>query len=210
MPDALAPFADRRRTAFLTIDVQNDFCHPDGARARGGRDLAAVTAMVPRLEAALAAARQANVPVIHVQIVNSPWTDSPIWAERAAFAGGLQSPCQTGTWGADFFGLVPLPDEYVLVKRRYSAFVRTELETVLASRGIQNLVLTGVTSHVCVESTARHAFMLDYRVLALDDCCAAYAPQDHAVAMENIARYFGHVCASADLLRAWQALSAPA
>jgi ureidoacrylate peracid hydrolase len=91
----------------------------------------------------------------------------------------------------------------VVTKHRYSAFVNTDFETVLRARGIKTLILAGVTTDVCVESTARDAFMRDYHVLFLSDCTGVDDPAVQQAALERIDRYFGHVMSSEDVMQAW-------
>ena len=78
--------------------------------------------------------------------------------------------CATGTWGAEYYRVQPTNDDCEVVKHRYSAFVGTTLEVILRSLARQTVVVTGVTTNVCVESTVRDAYMRDYRPLLVEDC----------------------------------------
>ncbi len=98
----------------------------------------------------------------------------------------------------------PLPGEFVVRKHRYSAFVSTDLNLTLKSRDIRTLIMTGVSTNVCVESTARDGFMRDYYVVLLKDCTAASSEEDYNGTLRNIARFFGEVTDSSDVLRCWE------
>ncbi|MCL6637784.1 MAG: cysteine hydrolase [Alicyclobacillus sp.] len=187
------------RCALVLIDLQNDFCHPQGSHARRGSATDAEQ-ILPQVERLLAAARAAGVLVVFVQTIHEPATDSPVWASR-----GSRDVCRRGTWGAEWFGVQPLPDEPVVVKHRYSAFYNTRLETLLRARGIETLVLCGVATNVCVETTARDAFMRDYYVVVAGDACATYSLQAHDQALANVRRHFGHVADSSDICKIWEA-----
>ena len=118
--------------------------------------------------------------------------------------------CLEGSWGAEFYRVEPEAGEPVVIKHRYSAFVDTDLELILRSRGIKTLVLCGVASNVCVESTARDGYMRDYYIVLVDDCSAAYDPAKHAATLSNIAHHFGVVVTADEVIDAWQRVPAVA
>jgi ureidoacrylate peracid hydrolase len=189
------------RSVLLVIDVQNDFCDAAGAFGRAGHDLTHVQAAVARLVAFVAAARGARVPVVWVRTQHDRWTDSPAWLDRKARAGG--QICRTGTWGADWYRVSPAPDECVVVKHRYSAFVGSRLPVVLRALGRSTLLLGGVTTNVCVESTARDAFMRDYEVVLVEDCSGALTKGEHDAAVHNLRTYFGRAVDAATVEGGW-------
>jgi ureidoacrylate peracid hydrolase len=108
--------------ALVVIDMQNDFCHEEGAGARNGSDVGPVQAMVPRLNALIDAAREVGLPVIFVRTVHNEWTDSDVRRERHL---GKIPNCVEGTWGTEWYGVEPRPGEPVVTKCRYSAFINT-------------------------------------------------------------------------------------
>lgn len=194
---------DPVRTAVLVVDVQNDYCHQDGACARRGNDVGAAQAMIPHLQGLLSGARAHRVPVVLVQTAHEKATDSAALTARSGGRSGVV--CRAGTWGSQFFEVAPLPGETVVAKHRYSAFVNTRLDSVLRSARIETLVMAGVTTNVCVESTARHGYMLDYHIALVADCCAAFSPAEHDMALKNIDGYFGSVMNADRLLETWEA-----
>jgi ureidoacrylate peracid hydrolase len=147
----------RDGTALLVIDMQNDFCHADGALGKRSIDLAPTQAMAPRLVSFITSMRAAQVPILYTQTFHDTWTDSRAWQERQdGRAGAL---CRTGSWGAEFFGVRPRDDERVVIKHRYDAFYGTDLDLILRARGVHTVLVTGVATNVCVETTAREAFV---------------------------------------------------
>jgi ureidoacrylate peracid hydrolase len=171
--------------------------------ARRGQDVRAAEEMVPRLVRFIDEARRVALSVIYVKTTHSAWTDSPSWVLRQSQKEAL-STCREGTWGAEFFeGIAPAPDERIVIKHRYSAFINTELNTVLRARGIESVLVAGVATNVCVESTARDAYMLDYYVTLVEDCSAAYSPAAHQSTLENIRDHFGLVVSSNEIAATW-------
>ncbi len=189
------------RTAVLVIDVQNDYCHHNGALASDGNDVSGVAVMMPNLHGLLSSARASGVPVIFIQTIHEAATDSDAWKMRAA--GKMSSVCRRGSWGAEFFEVSPEPGEVIVNKHRYSAFINTRLDSVLRAQKIETLIVTGVSTNVCVESTARDGYMLDYSVILASNACAAYSKQAHEMTLENIAGFFGTVADTQAMIDVW-------
>ncbi|HZU08116.1 MAG TPA: isochorismatase family cysteine hydrolase [Chloroflexota bacterium] len=194
---------DPAHTALLVVDVQNDFLAEGGFFHRAGYDLSGVQAAVPPLKRLLAGARRAGVLVIFVQAIYDPEYLSGPMRERNLRRTLTMPRCISGTWGAEFFQVAPESGEPVVVKHRYSAFAGTELAALLKQRGIRSLLLTGVTTDTCVESTARDAYFLDYYVTLVADCCGALSEQDQQSALARADRDFATVTTSAEILQAW-------
>lgn len=202
-------------TALLVIDMQRDFCDPGGYVATCGYDIAPIRAVVPRLAAVLAAVRGWGALVVHTREGHrADLSDlSRPKAERARLSGapiGSVGPLGRllvrGQAGWQIIPeLAPAPGEVVIDKTGYSAFHATDLEATLRHRGIRRLVLTGVTTDVCVHSTLRSAVDGGFECLTLADCCAATVPAHHDAAIGTILTeggIFGAVSDSARLLAA--------
>lgn len=197
---------DPTLAALLVVDVQNDFVSLEGSAGRRGEDVSASIAMVPRLLRLVEEARRVGLTVVYIKTTHSEWTDTPSWIYRNSQKGGL-STCREGTWGAEFYeGISPLPSERVVIKHRYSAFINTDLNTVLKAKGVESVLVTGVATNVCVETTARDAYMYDYYVTLVSDCAAAYEPKLHEATLENIRRHFGLVASSQEIMETWREL----
>lgn len=189
----------RGSTALIVIDLQNDYCHPHGALGRAGWDLQYIDPAVRRTVAFVEEARRAAIPVIYVRTEHGVWTDSENWRGRYQDFDIRTDPvCLEGSWGSQFYVVSPGPTDRLLVKHRYNAFAFTDLELVLRSRQIRTLLLAGVATNVCVETTAREGFVRDYGIVLLEDCCASFTLEEHQAALHNIRAYFGTVAASAD------------
>jgi ureidoacrylate peracid hydrolase len=169
--------------------------------------------MAPRLERLLAAARQRSVPVIHVISYHDEGYASPVVTEQKLRHGLPMSLngrplkdapyCLKGTWGAELYGIDARPDEEIVVKHRYGGFHGTNLDLVLKSRGIQTVILTGVATNVCVESTAREVYMHDYYLVFVGDCAATTSQAAHDMTLANVDQFFGQVATSTQIMEAW-------
>lgn len=186
----------------VVIDAQNDFCHPDGLLAQQGRRVDRVQAPLQRLAAFLGTAREHGVPVVFVQNVHDPDSDTPEWRARHADSGRAQS-CQRGTWGAEFCQVGPTDDEIVVAKHRYSAFIGTPMVEQLEELGRRSLLFTGFTTSVCVESSLRDAVCHDFLATLVEDCCGAYSRRAHQRAVDAVALGFGLVSSSDRIAAVW-------
>ena len=203
--------------AVLIVDVQNDFCAEGGALHREGRDVSLAQAMVPRLARFLDAARAARVPLVWIRNVyntDANWYLSEVWLEQAMRrrkGNYVEHPvCQPNAWNGDFYGVRPRPDEVIVTKHRYGAFESTDLDLTLRSRGIRTVIMTGIATNVCVETTARQAFLRDYYVVFTEDCTATYDLADHEATLRNIDSFFGQVVAAEKIVACWEPVLAMA
>ena len=198
---------DPEYAAMIVVDVQNDFVSPQGSAGKRGEDVSAAMAMIPNLTGLIDAARKIGLTVVYIRTTHSEWTDTPSWIYRSTQKSGL-STCREGTWGAEFYeGIAPLTSERVVIKHRYSAFINTDLNTVLKARNIQSVLVCGVATNVCVETTARDAYMYDYYVTMIDDCSAAYEAKLHLGTLDNMRRHFGMVASSGEIIETWKNLA---
>ncbi|WP_454759791.1 cysteine hydrolase family protein [Caulobacter segnis] len=206
--EGLAAWITPSRTAVLVIDIQVDFASPEGALG-GYVDMAVVQPAVTAAERLVEAARGAGVPVVFVGLFTAPETDSPSWKERMRRRGGdpdnESALCREGEVGSDFYGPKPLPDDLVVKKVRYSGFVGTNLDARLNALGVDTLVVAGLTTECCVDSTVRDAFSLDYHVFVAADACAAYEPEIHAASLKVMELNSAILTDTAAIAHAWSA-----
>lgn len=210
-PD-FASLIDPNRSAVIVIDVQNDFCHAEGAFGRVGHDNARMPEMAAALRKLLAEARAREVLTIFVRATYDKEVTSKPLAQHRKRLGLLESLCLEGTWGADWFGDVApagLPSEVVLTKHRFDAFQGTPLDLYLRSNGIETVIVTGVVTSGCVESTVRDAFFLDYRVVVPQDGVAEAARERHDIALAVMERSFATITSIDDVVKVWQQTNAP-
>ena len=199
-------------TALVIVDVQNDFCSPEGMMSAEGLDVGSAVATAERIEGLIGSARRAGVLVVFVRSVLSSEDNrylSDVILEQAtrrrAGSYTLRPVCVDDSFGGDYYGNVrPAPGDPVVTKHRYSAFLRTDLETILRTAGIRTVVLSGVATNVCVETTARDAFMRDFYVVLSSDGTAAYSDAEHDATLTTIDRYFGQIASIAEVTAAWK------
>ncbi|MDG9928070.1 MULTISPECIES: isochorismatase family cysteine hydrolase [Pseudomonas] len=204
-------------TALIVIDMQRDFCAPGGYADRAGLDVGRLRAPIPAIQRLLAGARARGLLVLHTREGHRPdLSDLPALKRRRAEAAGapiggrgpLGRLLVRGEFGHDLIDeLRPEPGEPVIDKPGYSAFAATDLELLLRNRGITELIITGVTTEVCVSSTLRSAVDLGYACTLVSDACASADPALHAAALAMVAvegGIFGRVLDSAALLAEWE------
>lgn len=184
--------------ALIVIDMQNDYCHPDGACSARGSDVSGADKIIAPMQKLIGACKRRKIPVIFIQTEHTTETDSEAWLFRS---GGTSSGvCRKGTWGTEFYGVHPDETDIVVNKHRYSAFIHTRLESVLHTLKIQTIITVGVSTNICVESTARDGFMLDFNLIVVPECCASSSSAEaHNMALKNIDLRFGTVAPCDDV-----------
>jgi nicotinamidase-related amidase len=215
--------------ALVLIDFQNDFCAINGATGRTGASMRLVSAAVQRTRELLRSAREKGIFVVHVRAeYGKPWRSSSspyrfpvrgrrepaVWTASACdsslnsrFDEDETEVCRTGTWGAEFMeGLSPEPGEAVITKHRFSAFAGTGLDKLLRARGLSSLIVAGVTTNCCVETTAREAVMREFSLIVVEDCVGV---KDHLedlqkATLEALGTYFGLVRPMSDIIAEWE------
>lgn len=200
---------DPGRAALVLVDVQVDFCcgRDDGTPRRAS---SAMEAAATRLVGLVAAAHVAEVPVVFVQTVHDEASDASSWrSRRGTLAPYERELCKPDTEGVEFYKVSPGPSDHVVRKHRYDAFVGSDLDALLRSLGRESVIGTGMMTDICVETTMRHALCLDYLTTTVGDCCAAGNDEQHASALERLARSFGLVANAAEVAAVWGVELAP-
>jgi ureidoacrylate peracid hydrolase len=214
---------DPSRTAVIVVDMENDFGAEGGMFARAGMDISAIRGVIAPTAKVLSAARRSVIKVVYLKMAFQPdlsdagLPDSPNWLKHAPLGVGDTVVAPDGresrilirdTWNTDIVDeLVPEEDDIVLYKHRFSGFYETELDETLTRLGIKNLIFTGCTTTVCVESTLRDAMFRDYHCLLLEDCTAEPIGNDlprtnHDASVLVVQVLFGRTTRSDDLLAA--------
>lgn len=206
MQDVLTEFEDRidpAHSAVLVVDIQNDFCAPDGYLGRKfGCDEAANEALAARNVALTDAARDAGALIVWIQAIYDPvYLSAPMLMKGGAKSNEVR--CVDGSWGAEFYKVAPMEGDLVVRKHRYSAFSGTALDNLLRRNGIWTTVVTGVSTNICVESTLREAFNLGYYVVVPGDCVASNNAELHEATLKNVEFLIGDVTSSRDLINQW-------
>lgn len=191
---------DLARTALIIIDMQRDFLEPGGFGEALGNDVSRLAGAIAPCRAVLAAARQAGLLVIHTREGHRPdLSDAPRAKlergeprHRIGAMGPMGRILVRGEPGHDIVPeLAPIAGEPVVDKPGKGAFYQTDLDLLLANRGIESLLVCGVTTEVCVHTTVREANDRGYRCVVLSDCCGSYFPEFHAAGLAMIAAQGG-------------------
>jgi nicotinamidase-related amidase len=211
-PEALT--VDLARTAVVMIDMQRDFLEPGGFGETLGNDVSLLAAAIGPCKALLDRARRRDMLVVHTREGHRPdLSDAPkAKVERGApsMRIGAKGPMGRilvrGEPGHDIVpALYPQPGEPVVDKPGKGAFYATDLHSILHNRAIENLIVCGVTTEVCVHTTVREANDRGYRCLVPGDCCGSYFPEFHDMGLRMIKAQggiFGWVTDSARVLAA--------
>jgi len=210
--DTLAELADPRHSAVVVVDMQNDFCHPEGHFPKNGKDVSAMTASVPPLVEFVRAAQARGVMVVFIRQLTLPhgMSDSPAWLRFKCRDGKSPEYTLKGSWGAELVdGLVPGPRDVVVEKFRPDAFVRTPLDGILRACGIQTLVVVGNSTEGCVESTIRGGSYHDYYIVAVMDLITSTNAELHAGSQRLVRARYPHANA-AEVVAAWDEAAAQA
>lgn len=204
------------RTAVVVVDMQNAYLSKGGYYDLFGLDISGAPELIRRVNAVIAASRTAGLPVVFFQngwsadLHDAGGPDSPNWyksnalrlmRERPELAGRL---LVKGTWDYQLVDdIKPQPDDVIVQKPRYSGFWGTNLDMILRARRIRNLVFTGIASNVCVESTLRDAFFLEYFPLLVADASLPGGPLAvHEATLFNVQTFFGWVSTTEEYVRA--------
>ena len=223
-PDSI--LLDLERTAVIVVDMQNEFGSKGGLFDRIGLDVSPIQSVIGPIARVLKSARRIGFPIVYLKMGFRPDLsdagplDGPNRVKHRQHIGEtMRSPngkesriLIRDTWNTDIVSaLEPEADDIVMYKHRFSGFYDTELHALLRRKKIKNLIFTGCTTSVCVESTLRDAMFRDYSCVLLSDCAAEpigseMSRSNHEATLLVIERLFGWVSDSTDLLHALQQL----
>jgi isochorismate hydrolase len=186
-----------KRACLLVVDMQNEFLKENGAVF-----FHYAAEIVPNVKRLLKVCRKTSIPVVFTGHVHeNPAVDGGMTAEWWPEIKRGESLIK-GTKGVEIYrSLKPLKTEKIIWKHRYSAFYNTDLEIILRGMGITDLIITGVLTNVCCESTARDAFFRDFRVFFLADATASSEPEFHIASLKNLAYAFAYVTTTDEMVR---------
>jgi ureidoacrylate peracid hydrolase len=212
---------DLARSAVIVVDMQNDFVSEGGMFDQNGVPTTAVRRVVPTIRSVLDAAHASGIPIVYLKMGYQPdlsdlGSEGSVNRDRhLRFGVGRPSVAPDGTetrnlirdmWGTAIVDeLAPQERDTVIYKHRFSGFYETELHQVLQQLGVRDLIFTGCTTSICVDSTVRDAMFRDYRCLVLEDCMAEPIGGDlertnHEASLLTLQTLLGWVGTSTDLL----------
>jgi ureidoacrylate peracid hydrolase len=222
LPARPEPIALRRdETAVIVVDMQNAYASPGGYLDLAGFDISGAAKVIAETADVVTIARAAGLPVIFLQngwdagYAEAGGRDSPNWHKSNALKTMRAKPelhgklLAKGGWDYALVDqLQPQPGDIVVPKPRYSAFFNSGLDSILRARRIRNLVFVGIATNVCVESTLRDGFHLEYFGVVLADATHQAGPEFlQQAALYNIEKFFGWVSSTADFRAAFGQLA---
>jgi ureidoacrylate peracid hydrolase len=207
---------DLAKSAVVVVDMQNAFASKGGMLDIAGADISSAGMVTRRIAGVLDGARASGISVVHLQMgykpdqSNSGGPNSPNWHKELAMTLMNRRPelrgklLTEGTWDFDVVDeLKPHAGDLVVIKTRYSGFAGTSLDSMLRTRGLRYLFFAGIATNVCVESTLRDAYFLDYwPILLSDGAMPAGPPAAHDATVYNVENFFGWTLKSEDFLAA--------
>jgi nicotinamidase-related amidase len=196
-------------TALIVVDMQNDFCAKGGHYDRCGKNVDYAAVMIPRLAELIRKGREAGVLVVYIQntqLENGAYFSPATIAHHLKRWKDPSKICYTfeGTWGHRVVDdLSPEKDDMIVRKHRPSAFAGTDLDQVLRSAGKETIIVTGVITEGCVESTARDGWLRDYYVVIAEDCIASATPELHEAQLKLMKEIYHFVTPSDQIRSVW-------
>jgi ureidoacrylate peracid hydrolase len=206
---------DLRSAAVVIVDMQNAFTAKGGVFDLAGLDISNAAQVIGVIRRVLEGARQAGIKIVYLQmgyqedLSDSGGPDSPNWHKELALllmrkrSEFQRNPLAQGTWDfAIVDELKPHPEDLLVVKSRYSGFAGTKLDSLLRTGSIRFLFFAGIATNVCVESTLRDAFLLDYWPILITDATMQAGPaflKDATI--QNVENHFGWTLTSEEFLR---------
>jgi ureidoacrylate peracid hydrolase len=192
-----------KKTAVLVIDIQNDYCSEKGKIAKLRKfDMTPILKIIPKISKFLDVARAVKMPIIWTRMI-----EDPKYMKKNAAQRILSSPkplilCTPGTSGFDYYKIRPKKGDKEVIKRHYDSFSNPKLQKTLQKMKIKNLIILGVYTSVCVDSTIRSAHRLDYNVILPKDMVAMPVERWHLhkAALENLEMIFAYTTTSDELM----------
>lgn len=188
-------------TAMIVVDMQNAFLSDEGSMNEGGMDITELKKTVSPVRNLIDACRAADVPIIFTRyVLRADYKDAGLRSVRRSEFKAINS-LVVDTWDSELDPRMDQrPEDYVLDKTRYSSFYNTSLEVILRGLGVDTLIICGVTTEICVESTVRDAYFRDFKILVPKDAVAAMDIDRHNGTLATIEYGFGSVTTSAELM----------
>ena len=206
MENEKAPEPRVDKSALLVIDMQNGFCHPEGAFAKLGLDVSMCNTAIQGCRELVDAAHDVGVPVVFTRYILRPDLKDAgflLHAEKPALIGTRS--LTYGAWDAEIVDeLKPEPDDLVIDKTRYSAFYGTSLESILGTLDLRDLVVAGVTTNICVDSTVRDASYRDYAPFVAGDATGELERDRHDMTLRTLGFAFGWVVPRERIISSWR------
>lgn len=195
---------DPKHTALIVIDIQNDFCSPEGALGKRGRDFTVINNALDKLDSVIKSAKASKVLTLYTQQVYDPDKINDLQREQYELDGKLIT-CDINTDGYKFYNMNP-PEKDVYIKHNFNIFSNIDLQKRLEENNIKTLVITGVDTQFCVETAVRNGYDLGYKMVLIEDCIGNNTKNkdfhDNTIAL--VRKSYGVVLNSSELIEIWQ------
>ncbi|MBT3334356.1 MAG: cysteine hydrolase [Rhodospirillaceae bacterium] len=194
------------RTALMVIDMQNAFCNDGGSIASIDLDISMLKAAIKPCARLIDGARAAGIPIIYTRYVyRADYADGGVLVKYLLPALGELDHLAAGTWDVEIVEeLTPQKSDYVVDKNRPSGFYASGLEPILNGLDTDSLVVCGVTTNCCVETTVRDASQRDYKTFVVTDATGELEQERHDFAINTMAFLFAEPVTVDDVLQFWQ------
>ena len=196
------------KTALIVIDMQNGFCSEQGSINAIGLPASRLRASIAPCARLISSARHAQLPVFYTRYMfRSDYLDGGLMAHELMPDLKSGKTLISGTWDTEVIDeLAPIDGDFIIDKNRPSSFFGTNLDASLKNLGVENLVVCGVTTNCCVETTVRDASQRDYRTFVVKDAVAEYEDDRHEIALKSMDMLFAYLVTTAEVEGAWQSL----
>lgn len=190
-----------KRSAFIIVDMQNDFISQEGSFAQMGFNINNLQKVIPRIFKFKESLKNLGNPTIYIiSHYDDIYLTNSI--KNRYKRNGYNIPlCISETQGAQIVDeLEPVKGDIIIIKHRYDGFLGTNLEFILKSMNINILIFSGIEAHVCIQQTALHGYMLGYNIILVEDCLASINENDKKNALNYCKKYYGIVKSSKEIL----------
>lgn len=193
------------KTLLIVVDMQNGFCHAEGSFAKLGLNVTMTNEAIAGCTRLVGLARKVGVPIVFTRYVYRPdYLDGGILVQELMPVIAEVGSLAAGSWDAQIVDeLNPDPQDFVIDKNRYSAFYGTGLDPILTSIRTESVVVCGVTTNMCVETTARDAMQRDYRTFVVRDATGELDRERHEFALATLGFGFGRIVTVDEVGAAW-------
>jgi ureidoacrylate peracid hydrolase len=191
------------KTALLIIDIQVDFCSQDGVSAQSGRGIENIQSMLPHLKNFQLEVKKLHGLTIFTKFIHSVESKTPTNINLLSKEANLSPVCIEGTKGAELYYLTPANDDPVLIKQYYDCFANTRLIDILKENSIENVLITGVRTDICIDTTGKRAFAEGFNTFIISDLVATTDQRRtvHDILLATFKKYHGFVITSEEVLR---------
>lgn len=192
------------QTALIVIDIQIDFCSPNGVLGKRGRDFTLINTMLDKLPSVIDLANKLRVLTLYTQQIYDPQKLNELQKEQYELDGKLIT-CDINTDGYKFYKIDP-PQEDIYIKHNFNVFSNSTFQKRLEQNHIKTLVITGVDTQICVDTAVRNGFDLGYKIVLLEDCVATNMKHKeiHDKTIDLVRKSYGVVLSSTELFDIWK------